>query len=253
MEREWTQPVRRIQNEHALDILLSPAPDKEGTRVITKHGIQVENGTFIAPALGPHVGKTVFVLLDALDWGTIHVFLINRDGSKEFLCQAIEPDRVACNRMEIARSAKQYQKEYMQEASKELRRLSKQAAVHRIHEEILAHRERQSANISNFPQPGIEHTTPAIQEAARAVEEIQRAEAGPVPIALTREQDEAAAKLIDMATRRNGGRPLPATNQEKYEYLCQDLSAGMDLPDADLAWMKRYEIWLTTGEKISQY
>ena len=249
--RAWTAPIRRIENERALDILLSPAPDKEGTRVITKNGITVQNGTYISAALGPHVGKTVFVLLDATDYGTIHVFLIHRDGSKEFLCQAEDPERTGANRSAIATAAKRYQKQFMQQAAGELKRLSKQAAVDHIHEEILAHRMATMANVHELPRAGVSYTTPAIEEAARAVDDIRRSHMAPEPIAITAEQDASASKLIDMAHLRNAGRPLPATAQEKYEQLYEDLNAGMDLPDKDLAWMKRYEIWLTTGERVT--
>jgi hypothetical protein len=139
----------------------------------------------------------------------------------------------------------------MQQASGELRRLSKAAATAHIHEEILNHRISQRANIHDFPRPGEPYTTPAIEEAARAAEDIQRASLDPEPIGISEEQEEAAAKLIDMAVVKNGHRPLPATEHEKYEQLCQDLYSGMDLPDKDLAWMKRYEHWLSTGERIT--
>ena len=46
-------------------------------------------------------------------------------------------------------------------------------------------------------------------------------------------------------------RTLPATQQEKYEQLCEDLRCGVDLADAELAWMKRFELWLETGERIT--
>ncbi|MBI4928165.1 MAG: transposase [Anaerolineae bacterium] len=251
MAREWRLPVRRISDERALDILLSEAPDKEGTRVIGKEGIQVDRGTFIAAELGPHVGKTVFVLLDALDYGSIYVFLINTDGSKEFLCRAVDPARTGHDRAEIAAHGKAVQDRVMREGRKELKRLAKEAELTSINEEILCHRERQRANIHEFPGRSEAYTTPAMQEAARAVENVRRSQMGPCPIAISTEEETAAAELIDMAQARRESRPAPATRQEKYEQINEDLMRGIDVSDSDLAWMKRYELWLETGASMA--
>jgi putative transposase len=233
-------------------VLLSPAPDREGTRVIGKDGIRVQNGTFIAAELGAHEGESVFVLLDPMDYGSIYVFLIKADGRKEFLCRAVDPMRTGHDRAEIASRARAIQDRVMREGRKELKRLARQAATEEIGKEILAFRESKLAKIHPFPQKSEEYTTAAMDEAARAVEEIRRRQLGPQPIDISQEEERAAADLIDMnAARRD--RPLPATAQEKYEQLQEDLTGGMDLADADLAWMKRYELWLETGERVSQY
>jgi putative transposase len=252
MVRAWTAPIRRITDERALDVLLCPAPDREGTRVIGKDGIRVQNGTFIAPQLGAHEGESVFVLLDPMDWGSIYVFLIKADGRKEFLCRAVDPLRTGHDRAQIASKARAIQDRVMREGRKELKRLARQAATEEIGKEILAFRESKLANIHPFPQKSEEYTTAAMDEASRAVEEIRRHQLGPQPIDISAEEERAAAELIDMnAARRD--RPLPATAQEKYEQLHEDLAGGMDLSDTDLAWMKRYELWLETGERVSQY
>ena len=252
MARAWTQPIRRIGDERALDVLLSPAPDQNGTRMITKKGIRVQNGTFIAPELGPHVGKTVFVLLDPTDYGTIYVFLINPNGSKEFLCRAVDPFRTGHNRNEIARQAREIQDRVMREGRKELKRIAREAATEEIGKEILAFRERQRANVHQLPQQSETYTTPAMEEAARAVEDIRLSQLGPQPIGISAEEEEAASNLIEMATARQQ-RPLPATKQEKYEQLHEDLIGGLDLPDKDLAWMKRYEMYLENGEQMANH
>jgi len=249
--REWTAPVRRIGNERALDILLSPAPDSDGMRVVGKDGVTVQNGTFIAPELGPHVGERVFVLLDATDYGTIHVFLVQEDGRKTYLCRAVDPLRTGHDRAEIAAKAKAYQNEFMREGRNQLRRLSKQAAAERIGEEILSYREAQRANVLELPRRSDVYSTPAIEEAALAVEDYERLRRGPQPIAISDDQERAAAELIDMAEARRGSRPLPATAQEKYEQIEDDLRSGVEVSDADLAWMKRYELYLETGERMA--
>ena len=68
--------------------------------------------------------------------------------------------------------------------------------------------------------------------------DIRRAAEGPTPIEFTPEQEARANEVIALADRK---RPLPANDWEKYEQLLDDYRGGVDLPDADLAWMKRYE------------
>jgi len=248
MAREWTQPVRRIRDERALDVLLAPAPDKEGTRQVGKKGIEVQNGTYKAPELGPHAGKTVFVLLDSTDWGTIFVFLIKDDGSKEFLCRAVDPERSGCDRGEIAAKTKAYQKEFMREGSAELKRLSRESATERIYEEILGHRERRTAKVREFPARSETYTTPALQEAARAVETVRRAQLGPCPIPISTEEETAAAELIDLYGKKIEAR-MPANELEIYEILSAEKRRGFDLTINDLNWLQDYDHFILTGER----
>jgi putative transposase len=251
MAREWTEPVRRIRDERALDILLSPAPDGNGTREIKKKGIRVDNAWHIAPELGPYVGQTVHVLMDPIDYGTLYVFRMTEDGGKEFLCRAVNPDRTGHDRAEIAAIGKAVQERFMREGSKELKRLARQAGTEEIHREILAYRERQIDNLREFPRKSEDYTTPAIEEARLVVDDIERELMGPVPIAISPEAEKSAAELIDLGRAKREARPLPATPQEKYEQVMDDLRRGCDIADAELAWAKRYEVWLETGERAA--
>ena len=143
----------------------------------------------------------------------------------------------------------------MREGRRELKRIAREAATEEIGKEILAFRERQRSNVHPLPQRSETYTTPAMEEAARAVEEIRIAQLGPQPIGISEEEEKAASNLIEMANARHQ-RPLPATKQEKYEQLQEDLIGGLDLPDKDLAWMKRYEMYLedrrTDGQPLAR-
>ena len=90
----------------------------------------------------------------------------------------------------------------------------------------------------------------ALALAALAVEDVRRAQTGPQPHGIDADQEQAAGELIDIAARRDA-RPLPATAQEKYEQILDDLRAGADVADAELAWMKKYEIWLESGDEAA--
>ena len=251
MAREWKGPVRRIKDERALDILLCPAPDSDGMRVIHKKGIRIDHAWFFAAELAPFVRERVFVLLDHTDYGTIYVYRVLSDGKKEFLCRAVNPDRTGHDRSEIASIGKAIYNRVMREGSSELKKVAQAARLDHIENEVLNYMERQKANVLEFQRPSEEYTTPAMQEAARVVEDVRRAKLGPCPIPISPEEETAAAELIDMAQARRESRPLPATPEEKYEQLCDDLKSGIDVSDSDLAFMKRFELWLETGASMA--
>jgi putative transposase len=246
--RAWLDPVRRILNEHALDILLAPAPSDGGRRTVRKKGIRVDNAWHIAPELGPMVGQTVYVLLDATDYGTIHVFR-PRDDSRfgEFVCRAFDPLRTGHDRADIAAKAKETYTRVMADGRKQLKKIAREVAVKNIHEEILGYREAQLANVVEMPRPSESYTTDALEQAGRAVDDIRRSELGTVPIEITTDEEKKSNEVIRLADKQSD-RQLPASPWEKYEVLTQDLAAGKDLDDAELAWMKRYELYLETGK-----
>ena len=242
--REWTGPVRRITNERALDILLCPAPDRDGLRDVTKKGIQVENTHFIATELAGHEGETVRVLLDRKDFGTIYVFA--QDGA--FICRAIDPARTGHDRAEIAAQAKAVQKRVIREAAANAKKLAREAKTRFINEEIMGYREAQRANIVDLPKASETYATPMLDEAARAVEDIRQREFGPTPIGISEREERQASAVIELAGKK--ARVMEnMTPWEKYEYLTDALASGRDLDDADLAWMKRYEHYMETGKK----
>ncbi len=241
--REWTEPVRKIKNERALDILLSPAPAGDSFRIIGKKGVKVSGGEYIAPEMAGYEGQRVKVLLDAADLGGVYVYT----ESGEFLCRAIDPERAGISRKDLAYMVNKAQKKVMTDGRKELKKLAKKTETKLIHREILHHREKQIANISGFPKRQTEYNTDAIEEAVRAVEDEREKASAPVPVKITPEQEKAADEIINISSRKQ----LPANDWEKYEMIESDLAAGVDVPDSDLAWMKRYEMWLETGKSSS--
>ncbi len=240
--REWKEPVRKIKDERALDILLSPAPAGDGLRIIGKKGVKIGGGYYIAPEMAGHEGQRVSVLLDITDFGAVYVY----EQSGTFLCRAVDPDRSGISRKDLAVMVRKAQKEVMKDGRKELKKMAREAKTKTIHSEILDHREKQLANISEFPKQEAEYTTQAIEEAVKAVHDERIKAALPQPVEMTQEQEETANEIISIANRKR----LPSNDWEKYEMIEADLASGMDVPDKDLAWMKRYEMWLETGKSI---
>ena len=246
--RAWTGPVRRITDERALDILLSPAASGDGLRQVGKKGISVDNAWFIAPELAGYESSDVRVLLDRTDYGTIYVF----DTDGRYICQAVNPERKGLDRAEIAAKAKAVQKRVIREAASEAKRVAREAKTRFIHEEILGYREAQIANVVEMPQAQEDYRTPMLDEAARAVEDVRRREFGPAPIGISEDEERQAKDVIALADKKERRRKLPSSPWERYEFLTADLAAGIELSDADLAWMKRYEVFLETGKMAGE-
>jgi len=79
---QTTVPVRTIENERALDILLL----KAGNRFVQKKGIAFNGGQYQSLELAPYVKENVIVKLDMESAGVLYVF--NQTG--EFICLAYD-------------------------------------------------------------------------------------------------------------------------------------------------------------------
>lgn len=246
--RAWMGPVRRISNVAALDMLMCEAPGGDGMRTIGKKGVQTDNGFYIAAEMAGHEGERVLVLYDSTDWGTVRCFTVGADGGQKYLCTAIDAERAGVDRAEVAAVVRATQNRVMREGAAELKKVAKEAGTREIHREILRHREAEIANVVDIPRRSEEYTSPALEDAALAVADTRRRELGPRPIAISEREERQALAVIDLAEQRNE-RALPANDWERYEMIDADLRAGRNLPDADLAFMKRYELYLETGER----
>jgi len=221
MVRAWKEPVRRINDERALDILLSEAPGNNGKRTVGKKGILVDTARFISDDM-PETGTDVKVLLDSTDLGTIYVFDLV---SGEFLCVAHDPTRKGISRTEVAAKAKARQKKVMQEGSKMLRKMAKEAHADTIAEEILNHRESKLANVIELPKPSEDYTSPALEEAAKVVRALDGL------INNSSDDEEMAALLNSIDTEKqtekierqrqleSGITPLFGTATERYDWI----------------------------------
>ncbi|MBY0430364.1 MAG: DDE-type integrase/transposase/recombinase, partial [Rhodospirillales bacterium] len=121
----WSQPVRRIQDERALDVLLAEAPGEDGWRVVTKKGLRVDNAWFDAAELGGHEGRRVRALYDDADLGHLYVFAA--EGG--FLCRAVCPERTGVSRQDLAQARRARQRQVMAEQGKAMRQTARATQV----------------------------------------------------------------------------------------------------------------------------
>ncbi len=169
MVRSWDEPVRRITNMRALDMLLAPAPSKRYRR-IGKEGVRVNNKKFGSMLFAGHEGKLVDVLLDPTNLGQVFVYLIHEDNSREFLCPAIDPVYYGIDPAEFATRARKHQEKLKRAEVKKLKKLvRKYGDQQALVDSYMELRASETDNIIELPPSSTEYDTPALREAGKAV------------------------------------------------------------------------------------
>ena len=149
--------IRTIDNERALDILLSPVPASgkkgAGIRVVTKDvGIEVQGFSFVAAELGPMMGQNVFCSWNPSNIGEIYVF---NSSKLEFICKAICPE-LANTEMslgDISREAKRQQAAAIAVKKKELRKASRTVSPGQAARNVIAAAKKRNGSIIGMPMP----------------------------------------------------------------------------------------------------
>lgn len=155
----WTGPLRRVQDERALDALLA---ELAGTRIIQKKGIRHDHHWFIHPDLPEYTGQEAALRLDEHDLGRLYVYVDSR-----FVCRAECPDLVGIDRKEWAAVAKAQQKRKLAEQSQEYRQY-KRDLKDDIPAVVMEHRMDQADNVVALQPKGEGYTTAAMDSAGEA-------------------------------------------------------------------------------------
>ncbi len=163
MAAGWNAPVYRIDNERALDVLLSPT-DKDGWRIVGKAGIKVDGGQYNDGELGGHEGETVKVLFDEAEWGQIYVF----DCDGKFICKAQSIDRLGVDRQAVAVYRKAKQKKFISDNKKTLNKYKREAGVVNIASDIMKYNAEIAGKISSLPRASETHLTDGLDQALLA-------------------------------------------------------------------------------------
>lgn len=162
----WREPTRRINDERALDLLLAPAPGKDGWRTLQKAGgITIDGHEYLSDVFGLHIKDRVRVLYDPEgDMGRVYVF----DAKGQFLCVAECPELTGIDRAEHAARQKAIQKQNIQALAAQAKAEAKTFDFRAAALDILRDRE-QNAPLAALPGPGIEHVTRHLRGAADAL------------------------------------------------------------------------------------
>jgi len=161
----YSGKIRKIENERALDLLLTPIAGKNGHRVVTKYGIRLDGMNFISGALNP--GDRVFIRHDPRDMGRIYCF--EEDGGA-FIAEAICPEHLGIDpksaQLEVQREQARRIKQEVEPLKRQIRSMKPRDMI----DAVLRVAERDAGNISAFPQARDIHNTKDLSAASDALE-----------------------------------------------------------------------------------
>jgi putative transposase len=228
----WTQPVRRIHDEHALDGLMTPIA---GVRVVGKKGIRHDRRVFIDPTgmLYMHVGRAVTLRYDEQDMGRLAAY---RNG--EFICWAVDPETTGISRQEAAKAIKKKQKAMVNEQVKEMKAYTK-GIKENMAQVVLDHRKAESEKVQSLPKQSVPYTTAALEQAAIALEQAEAMDRPEQDIAIAARAKTKATMLTLTPRKRVEGSP-----KERYtEWLMLDkkIELGDALSKEKAQWHKGYQ------------
>lgn len=213
----WPEAVRKPKDIRALDLLLAPIAGGGGMRSVTKAGIRIDGFQYFSEGALPYIGHSVMVRHDPADLGRIYAF----DDESRYLFEAINPESLGIDPMHFARKLQAAQAAIIAEKKKEInadrRKLDRKELAHSI---LAQHME---SAIEAFPRPAEEYQTPALEEAARAVNTYQPPvdriivrqfatpqadSASDAPVRGTREWIERLQAIVDL---KEQNQPVPVT------------------------------------------
>jgi hypothetical protein len=169
--QRWSGPVRRIESERALDVLLcEPPKGGRGARSVMKSGVRLEGAEFIAPELAGRTGERVRIRLDPEDLGRVYVFT----DDWRFLCVAECPERTGISRAEVAGRAAARMKALDREVAALKRRAKKAITTDDIAGTILDTRARSLMTLSDGHSQHEIFSTPALDAASQVIAELER-------------------------------------------------------------------------------
>jgi transposase InsO family protein len=236
----WREPVRQIQDERALDILLAEAPDNHGLRKARKKGVEIDGAWFFAPELEAFTDQYVQVLYDPHDLGRVYV----RGGPDlQFVCIAECPKRTGIDRQEVAARAKEMQKKRIQEERRNLKAIARSIKTDDIVNEILRDGARRSSKLHLFPQPTEAHESAGLTAAVNAAAAHRARLEPPRPREQTDEERAIHEQWIAEQLQPRAIN-LKDDNSDCYALACtieRRLQEGLPVTEQDREWLAHYQ------------
>lgn len=226
----YKNEVRKIQNERALDILLSETSG-DGLRTVTKKGIAIDGNHYDSQFLAGYEGKQVKVLFDEASYGEVFVFSLE----KEFICKAICPERKGISRKEVAVAKQRLQKQLVAESKQALKKLAKEYSTKDIAKEILNKRIEETDKVVLMPKPATEYNSKFLDEAENILKKPNRK---------GRELSKDELSIMEQLENKTKVVAMPVSPRQKYNrWLDLDLRIvkGEVVSDDDLNFYRSYQ------------
>jgi len=222
--------VRKIDDPRALNVLLAPIAKGDGTRIVTKRGLRIDNRTYLTQLLPQ---TRVFVRMDPEDMG--RAWLFSEDGA-EFVGEAICPEVAGIDPAAAVMEMRAWQKRTLDEMIEPIRREVKKRSQLDIGDILARQAAERAGKLVAFPKREESYTTPGLEAAAEA--------AGTAPAPALPISDQS----IDAKTEVAPVHQLPETRQQRYR-RARELEARLDnnerIETDDALWLGGYQ---TTAE-----
>lgn len=245
MAASCTHPIRRIENEAALAVLLAPVAGKDGIRQVGKQGIRIDGSHYIAAGLMP--GETVMVRMDPLDLGRVFVFA--EDG-ETFRAVAVCPELAGVDPAAAVAAAQAAQKAYLAERVAPLRKEAARIKPRDMVDAIARQAAKDAGKLAEFPKRSTRHITAALEGAAEteAALDIMTGKKAPEPKRASAAETAMLAKIEAEAAND----PTPAkvkplrqheTPHQRYRRALEleaRMASGEQLENEEAIWLGSY-------------
>jgi hypothetical protein len=224
------QQIKRLDNEHVLDVLLAPVPGNKGFRTVTKSdGISVEGGSYVDAELGAYIGERVYCRWNPKDIGKIFVFHALKH---HFICEAInhEVAEQGISLQEVAIKAKHIQRQQQRERRAEFKKATAKHNVTDIAHQILAHKVKTNGSLVALPKPSNQSnnaTANAIKQAITISEKPSYTEKQLSEFEMRRQQ------ITELEKTKT---PVFTSDAHKARFLTE-LSINTELPAIEKSWL----------------
>lgn len=228
-------PVRRIEDERALDVLLMPVAGKDGVRTVTKSGIRVNDTHYLAGFL--EVGEQVLVRMDPQDMGRAYVFDIS---GMKFLGAAHAPELAGIDPAQAIAAAKAEQKRLIDARIADARKEARKIKAADMAPAIARQAAREAGVLAEFPRRAETHETPALIAARQVADrhEGEPSHSAEIVALAARLQAEAAAPAANVTILR--AEETPHQRWQRARALEAALDRGEPLPGDELLWLGGY-------------
>lgn len=235
-----THTVRRV-DERALDMLLAPIAGGDGTRVMTRFGIRVDNFHYLTGSI--LVGTQVFVRHDPFDAGYIHLFSVE---DESYLGEAICAELAGIDPAAFVQAQREIQAQILREKTREIEKVRRElrtgpSLIERAREVWL----RDQPNVVALPKPETDYVTPSI---AAVLDVVERQDRQPEPLSSRAAEIHEQVKADLTAADGPAARPAavttldtPRTRFRRALDLEARIAAGEQIDTADALWLGGYQ------------
>jgi transposase InsO family protein len=232
----WREPVRRIDDVAALDMLLAPLAGKDGLRTVSKSGIRINKSQYSVCGIDP--GTVVLVRMDPADLGRAYLF---DESGETFLGHAISPELTGIDPVALHAASLADQKQRVSEATADVKAQMRKFKPRDFVDAVLRQSARESGTLVAFPPPAPStHATPQLAAATSAGTTWEPTHSA--------ETLEIQAKLLSEDARAGGERVVPLRKPEtdwdrftRARSIEQSLARGDAIDPEARRWLAGYQ------------